>query len=236
MKCAYVTLLSSNDYLYGVLGLKYSLEKVKSQLPLIVIVTKDVSEENKKILKENDVVYKEVPTIYFNIHPEEKYGDRYVTCANKMYLYTLTEYDKVIFVDADCVFIQNIDFFFNYPDPLFYVSNIFTKRYPNGDLWGGLFMVKPDRFIFEYFLKVYRYYYTDEEFLNEYYYWNENLQIFKYHYFVLHGFKYWKECELDSIEKVKNFLDYSQYEIMQNIDYFKEFFPHEWGKYEQKRI
>ena len=113
-KYAYITLLSSDDYVWGVLGLYYSLKKKnKCKYPLIVIVTQDISTETINILIKNNISYKIVKTIYFPEMPgiSGLNPKRYITCANKIYIYNFTEYDKVMFIDADCIILFNIDFF-----------------------------------------------------------------------------------------------------------------------------
>ena len=48
MNKAYITLLSSEDYLEAVLVLNYSLRLVNSQYPLVVYVTNQVYNNEKK--------------------------------------------------------------------------------------------------------------------------------------------------------------------------------------------
>jgi hypothetical protein len=47
---AYISLLSSENYLKGILTLNYSLKLTNTKYPLVVLITENVA-ENKKILK-----------------------------------------------------------------------------------------------------------------------------------------------------------------------------------------
>lgn len=49
-KYAYVTLLTTNSYINGVIILYESLQKVKSQYPLLCLVTEDISQDIIDIL------------------------------------------------------------------------------------------------------------------------------------------------------------------------------------------
>lgn len=215
MKYAYVTLLSTDDYIIGVLGLKHSLDRVNCQYPFIVIVTQDISTDTIKILENNNIQYKIVNTIYFPETPG-KNPKRYTTCANKLYLYTFTEYQKVMFIDADCIITFNIDFMFDYPTPVFYASNIYTEEYPAGDLWGGLFIIEPNEDLFKKFMVRYKFFFTDEQLLNSYY-QKKEIYVYRYYYFVIHEpfeKKYWQRYNLKDENEVKNFIDYSLYKLM----------------------
>ena len=49
---AYITLLSTNNYLYACIGLMYSWKSTNSKYPFYCVVTDDISETNIKILEE----------------------------------------------------------------------------------------------------------------------------------------------------------------------------------------
>lgn len=101
-KFAYVTLATTESFLYGAHLLDYSLKRVKSKYPLIIMVTENLTE----FLKE-DCTYRLIPYYQFD-NPTK----RYVDTINKLQCFNLTEFDKVFFIDADIFVIQNLDSIF----------------------------------------------------------------------------------------------------------------------------
>lgn len=49
---AYTTLLATDDYVYGVIGLLFSLQEVQSKYPLHIIVTNNISDYTLSLLDE----------------------------------------------------------------------------------------------------------------------------------------------------------------------------------------
>ena len=47
---SYISLLTNDTYIYGILLLNESLKKVKSKYPLNVLITEDVSEASRELL------------------------------------------------------------------------------------------------------------------------------------------------------------------------------------------
>ena len=114
------------------------------------------------------------------------------------------------------------------------MSNIYTDKYPAGELWGGMFVVKPDKELFRKFFIRYKFFHTDEDLLNKYY-QKQDIMVYKYDLFVLHEpfkEKYWKHYNLTSEEKIFNFLDNSLYKIMEDIPTYQDSLPHIRGTYE----
>ena len=48
---AYITLMSTNNYIYGCIGLMYSWKNTNPKYPFYCVVTKDITKENIKILE-----------------------------------------------------------------------------------------------------------------------------------------------------------------------------------------
>ena len=59
---SYVTLLTNDSYIYGVIMLNGSLQKVKSKYPLTVLVTDQVSKAPRSIMDQLGINYIEVST------------------------------------------------------------------------------------------------------------------------------------------------------------------------------
>ena len=135
MNNAYITLLSTNNYLYGCIGLMYSWKKTNSKYPFYVIVTEDITEENIRILK--DIGYQVIvdklyiPQSYFNLLKEyEETGEYEAPTGNstadltkngwqygwtKLHMFKYTQFDKLLFIDADSYIVHNLDYLFDMP-------------------------------------------------------------------------------------------------------------------------
>ncbi len=57
---SYISLLTNDTYIYGILLLNESLKKVKSKYPLNILITEDVSEASREILNQFNISYQEV--------------------------------------------------------------------------------------------------------------------------------------------------------------------------------
>jgi len=123
-KCryAYVTLLMIDDkYLPGVLNLGYSIRKMGSKIDTIVMITKDISDRSRKLIEKVYTKYIVVPYIVpvkgiINKNLLKRYP-HYGKTFTKLNLLTLTEYEKVFFLDADSLVFKNFDSLFTLNPP-----------------------------------------------------------------------------------------------------------------------
>ncbi len=143
-KYIYATLLSTDDYIQGVIGLNHSLKLVKTKYPLICIVTSNVSQSTLEILDKYNLPYITVPYLSFT------YKSCYESTLSKMYVWNL-DYDKVLYLDGDLLIEKNMDYLFNYPTPIFkyavkynYEKHIFVVT-----ICGECFLISPDKQLFE---------------------------------------------------------------------------------------
>lgn len=116
-KYAYVTTLyGNNEYFLGTLMLGYSLSKINSSFDKVVLVTSDVNENIKNILKDFfiviDIEYIKVSTINF----VEKNG-RFEEVFTKLQALTLEQYDKILLLDSDMYILKNMDHLFDVQAP-----------------------------------------------------------------------------------------------------------------------
>ena len=142
-KYAYVTLATTESFLQGAKLLAYSLERVQSQYPLIILVT-----ENLAHLLDDEHMYKVVP--YERFTPSKETTHRYVDTRNKLRAFELVQYKRVLVIDADIFVLKNIDWIFEeYPEEEFFsgIRNI------NGEKWfcGDRLMITPKQGQYEEF-------------------------------------------------------------------------------------
>jgi len=157
-KYSYVSLITTNVYLPPFITMLYSFLQTKPKYPMLVLVSREISEENRAIIKGFGVDILEVPllkpagidisqTNYNNLdiptfHP----------CLSKLHIFNLTQFDKVIYIDGDMLLLQNIDELFDAPDlsavpDLGWVKN--CKQFN-----AGLMVVKPDKARFQQLLDI----------------------------------------------------------------------------------
>ena len=164
-KYAYVFLLYGNsEYFLGTLVAGYTLKKTKTIHDSVLMVTSDVPQKQKDILKE--YFTKIVEVTYINSHPSNFVKDdtRFTQVFTKLHLYNLTEYDKVLMLDVDIFITQNIDHLFKLPAPSAHYRNKkleHGKKIPsnliyidkgriNGGVNAGTMLLKPNHDEFKF--------------------------------------------------------------------------------------
>lgn len=121
MNYAYVTLLSSVDYLPAAIILDRNLKELNSQYPLCVMVTENIFNEVEAYLKKENISYINVPEIKYAPKTIENMNNkRLETVASKINVFGLECFDKVVYLDIDSFFIKTVDELFDYPDGSLY--------------------------------------------------------------------------------------------------------------------
>lgn len=138
MNNAYITLLSTNSYIYGCVELILSWKRTNPKYPFICVVTPNITQYNKELLKTLGYIVKEenllIPIRYYDTLKDIEAGkiqlskgestadlskDGWQYAWNKLYIFKYTEYDKLIYLDADTYIWQNMDDLFDLPDNSF---------------------------------------------------------------------------------------------------------------------
>lgn len=150
---AYVTLLTDNpSYINGVLLLRESLARVKSKYPLYVCITNDVSDQIKDMLKQAEVKTiildkLETPS---NIYEHNKKADPmradiWKYTLTKFGIFSLTQFDKIIYCDSDLMFYKNVDHCFEMPHMTAALDGEYFNLWPNWSHFNsGFVIIKPD--------------------------------------------------------------------------------------------
>ena len=153
-KYCWVTLLGTDNFCGGVKMLRDSLQRVKSKYPLYVIATNNLSQSSFDFLEQENIPYRVFPYISFfcegdrnNIWDtsQEQQENCWWNCTfSKIYAFLFTEFEKIIFVDADLEFISNCDNYFDFPIPA-----AFCSPYSEG-MRGGTMLLEPgEKYFFE---------------------------------------------------------------------------------------
>lgn len=152
MNYAFVTLLSSADYLNAVIALKRSLVRVQSKYPLVVMITASISTDFTIIhsLQKENIIIEIIPDLSYVESLQEKWKKHSVlNTASKIYVFNLKHYDKLVYIDADSFFVRNADELFNYPDGAILMNEV----YGSGGI-SGLFVFIPQMHTEYNYLKV----------------------------------------------------------------------------------
>jgi lipopolysaccharide biosynthesis glycosyltransferase len=135
-KYAWVCLVMRGDkYVPGALVTAYSLRKTNTKHELVCMVTKDVTPaaRNQLSIVFNSVI--EVPYLSAKCKPlrTERQKELYSTWVNdaftKWNMLKLTVYNKVMFIDADKIVLNNIDHLFDLAAPAATFSSPWAKPY-----------------------------------------------------------------------------------------------------------
>lgn len=114
MKHAYVTLMCNGDaYLPGVEALGESLAATGTLVPRVVMVTADVSEATRTHLAASGWLVREIDAL--RSAAAKPLFPRFDQVFAKLRAWQLTEFSKVVFLDADTLVLQNIDELFTRP-------------------------------------------------------------------------------------------------------------------------
>ena len=180
---AYVTLATTKAFLTGALFLQESLKRAKSQYPLVVIISRDLSDNDLSVFDHYQLFDKQER---FSMHIDGKYTtDRWADTINKFQILFLEQYDKVMFIDADIFMFRNLDHLFEQ----YRESELSFKLELRGNpvSWcvaGQYFLVKPNSSMFQYILDHRTSETTDEEVLTNilypYYYKQGKFSIIEY--------------------------------------------------------
>lgn len=115
--CSYVTLLSSDEYYRGVVMLFWSLKRVKSKYPLIVLCSDGLSNGVINALQKQRLQFLILKdhwknTAQFN---NEAGYEHWGNTFDKLFIWTLTQFDKIVYIDSDMQVVRNIDYLFEKP-------------------------------------------------------------------------------------------------------------------------
>lgn len=158
-KRSYITVLSSNEYLIGVLCLNESLKNVKSKYPLVVLINNNISDEVINILINNNIEFLKVKSFDLPKWIIEKNSTNHVNwnyTFDKLSIFELTQYEKLVFLDSDMFIRNNIDELFEKPNASATVDRNDTVLVKDNyqKLTSGILVITPKKGIISAFLEI----------------------------------------------------------------------------------
>lgn len=144
---AYITLLSNKRYILGVIALNRMLRTVKSQYPLYCALSSDVEETVVSKLESDGIccirLKNHIETSY-RISGENCYA-HWNNTFDKLQIWGLTQFEKLVFLDSDLLIMDNIDALFGHAP---FSGVCAGKSWPGNENWrginSGVMVVKPD--------------------------------------------------------------------------------------------
>lgn len=139
---AYVTLLSTSSYLPGVLALNESLKQTGTNHPMVVGISSHLSRDIQAQLVRAGMLIRIIdPSTAIPaelVHGNGHWGHTF----DKIQLFDLTEFSKLVYVDSDMLILSNIDELFDKP----HMAGVAAGRLVHPDwtrLNGGLMVIVP---------------------------------------------------------------------------------------------
>ncbi|XP_022752321.1 UDP-glucuronate:xylan alpha-glucuronosyltransferase 2-like [Durio zibethinus] len=163
---AYATMLhSSESYVCGAIALAQSLLKTGTNRDLILLLDGSISEAQRDALKAAGWQLRFIKRIR---NPRAEKGSYNEYNYSKFRLWQLTDYDKVIFIDADIIVLRNLDPLFHFPQ----------MTATGNDIWifnSGIMVIEPSNCTFKLLMnkrkEIFSYNGGDQGFLNEVFVW-----------------------------------------------------------------
>ncbi|GMH13217.1 hypothetical protein Nepgr_015058 [Nepenthes gracilis] len=170
---AYVTLLYGDEFLLGVRVLGKSIRDTKSKKDMVVLVSDGVSGYSKKLLEAEGWIVEMIPLLK---NPNQVRPTRFWGVYTKLKIFNMTNYKKVVYLDADTIVIKSID-------DLFKCGKFCANLKHSERLNSGVLVVEPSEALFTDMLSkvktTHSYTGGDQGFLNSYYDGFANAHLFE---------------------------------------------------------
>jgi glycogenin glucosyltransferase len=148
--CAYVTLLTSEGYLEGVLALEASLRRCGCVFPLWVVLGDQIGAAAADRLAAAGIPTCRATEFRISLDPKlialnESLGyGHWTQTYDRLAFFSMTRWRKIVSIDSDMMVVRNIDGLFDAP----HLSAVAAGRsYPGNEHWvdlsGGLIVIEP---------------------------------------------------------------------------------------------
>ena len=216
MNYAYVSLLTTESYLLGILGVAKCLKNVNSKYPFYVLITDEISKETENLLNNLNIttIRKksiEIPKIIKEKNNKGAFS-HWTYTFDKLSIFELTQFDKIVYLDSDIYIRKNIDELFDKKHMTTTPNRKFGPNItPPPELISGLLVIEPSKGILNSFLDILstisekRESIGDQDILQEYYTdWKDHTELhldLKYNAFFTYLDYYIVKCNysLDDI-------------------------------------
>jgi len=175
---AYITYVCSDNFVPGVVALYNSVKLTNCGNDFLVLVTDDVSEESRSLLEGLDLKIVDAEKIYYNGKYKDKILDRYGKkdeswkMFTKINIWKQIEYDKLVYLDADTIVLNNIEELFDYDELAAVAGGSVMLNYSG--IEAGVLVMKPSINTYNNIIEAletdsYDIKMSDQSFLNDYF-------------------------------------------------------------------
>ncbi|KAL9320398.1 hypothetical protein ACSQ67_012237 [Phaseolus vulgaris] len=170
---AYVTLLYGDEFLLGVRVLGKSIRNTGSSKDMVVLVSDGVSDYAKSLLRADGWI---VELISLLANPNRVRPKRFWGVYTKLKIFNMTDYKKVVYLDADTIVVKSID-------DLFKCVKFCANLKHSERLNSGVMVVEPSQTVFNDMISKIKttasYTGGDQGFLNSYFSGFPNAHVFE---------------------------------------------------------
>jgi glycogenin len=140
---AYVTLLSTESYLPGVLALHESLKRTGTPYPFATAVSAHIAPSIDPILERAGIIVRRIPES--TAIPKEmiENNGHWGHTFDKVHLFGLHEFEKLVYVDSDMIVLANMDELFDKPHMSAVPAGVLVHK-DWTRLNGGLLVIEPE--------------------------------------------------------------------------------------------
>ncbi len=153
MNYAYVTLLSTDSYYKGVVALFECLKKTNTKINnFVVVINETISSDIVNKLKDRGYKIYLRPRIDASNIISNKGFQYWINTFDKFYVFELTDYDKIVYLDSDMYITRNIDELFDYPHMTAVIAG--KDMYKQWvEIGSGMMVIVPEENMVEKFMK-----------------------------------------------------------------------------------
>lgn len=157
-KKAYITISTGKSYLPGIMAMYLSLKQTGTTIPLYAMLPTDLIKKEAELcdrLKANGINILEysdsIPIPQQLVESNENHGDsRFSHTFDKLLVFEQTQFDKIVYLDADIYILHNLDHLFELP----HMSAMIAGRsYPGNEDWidltSGIMTIVPQEGLVE---------------------------------------------------------------------------------------
>ncbi|CAK9325957.1 unnamed protein product [Citrullus colocynthis] len=170
---AYVTLLYGDEFLLGVRVLGKSIRDTGSNKDMVALISDGVSEYAKRLLEADGWIVEKISLL---ANPNQVRPSRFWGVYTKLKIFNMTDYRKVVYLDADTIVLKSIE-------DLFKCSKFCANLKHSERLNSGVMVVEPSETIFNDMMSKVNtlpsYTGGDQGFLNSYYSNFPNAHVFE---------------------------------------------------------
>jgi glycogenin len=170
---SYITVLSTDSYVEGVIVLHRSLMQSGTTYPFLVLTTPNLADRTFQLLNRHGIAYRPIPPIVLDT-ALPSHQARWQATYSKLQIFNQIQFDKLVYLDADMLVYQNLDELFSQPHMAAVNAG---GRLPEYASWtefnSGLMVIEPSWQLYEDMLAKLPELYLpaggDQDFLNAYY-------------------------------------------------------------------